>query len=157
MLHTGECVCTTYITATSGNAMMYNTEGEKVWTKDLPHLASGATPYPIKLSTTPSGLIIMCDQNTYKVTVLDTSGKQLQEFPTEFIKKPLDICVDSQGVITLIVQCLSSVLTGHLLRSFSHTMLGSVELVFSGISICWVIILMMACICIKYNTTPGRR
>ena len=86
MLPTGECVCTTYITATSGNVMMYSTEGEKVWTKDLPHLAPEATSYPVTLSTTPSGLIIMCDGNTHKVTVLDASGQPLQEFPTEFIK-----------------------------------------------------------------------
>ena len=97
MLHTGECVCTTVITSTSGNVMMYNTEGEKVWTKDLPHLAPGATSYAVNLSTTPSGLIIMCDWNTEKVTVLDSSGQPLHVFPTEFIKDPRDTCADSQG------------------------------------------------------------
>ena len=97
MLPTGECVCTAAVTATSGNVMMYNTEGEKVWTKDLPHLAPGATRYPVLLSTTPSGLIIMCDLNTDKVTVMDSSGQPLHVFPTEFIKEPLDTCTDSQG------------------------------------------------------------
>ena len=97
MLPTGECVCTTGITATSGNVMMYNTEGEKVWTKDLPHLAPGATPCLVTLSTTPSGLIVMCNENTYKVSVLDASGKSLHQFPTEFIKEPWATCVDSQG------------------------------------------------------------
>ena len=77
--------------------MMYNTEGEKVWTKDLPHPAPGATPRPVTLSTTPSGLIIMFDRKTDKVTILDSSGKQLHQFPTEFIKEPCAICVDSQG------------------------------------------------------------
>ena len=76
MLRTGECVCTSAVTATSGNVMMYNTEGEKVWTKDLPHLAPGATSCLVTLSTTPSGLIIMCDVNTLNVTVLDSSGHQ---------------------------------------------------------------------------------
>ena len=97
MLPTGECVCTTYISPTSGNVMMYNTEGEKVWTKDLPHPAPGATSYAVTLSTTPSGLIIICDLNTDKVTVLDSTGKQLHQFRTEFIKEPRAICVDSQG------------------------------------------------------------
>ena len=97
MLPTGECVCTTLITATSGNAMMYNTEGEKVWTKDLPHLAPGATSCVVELSTTPSGLIIMCDVNTDKVTVLNSTGQQLHQFPTEFIKEPYATCADSQG------------------------------------------------------------
>ena len=97
MLPTGECVCTTRVTATSGNVMMYNTEGEKVWTKDQPHPAPGATSYAATLSTTPSGLIVMCDQNTDKVTVLDASGHQLHQFPTEFIKEPWCTCADSQG------------------------------------------------------------
>ena len=98
MSPTGECVCTTAFSTKYGRKMMmYNTEGEKVWTKDLPHPAPGATPRPVKLSTTPSGLIIMCDVNTHKVTVLDSTGQHLYQFPTEFIKMPLDTCVDSQG------------------------------------------------------------
>ena len=97
MLPTGECVCTTVVTATLGNVMMYNTEGEKVWTKDLPHPALGATPRPVTLSTTPSGLIIMCDWNTDKVTVLNSTGQQLHQFRTEFIKEPYATCADSQG------------------------------------------------------------
>ena len=98
MLPTGECVCTTTFSTEYGRKMMmYNTEGETVWTKDLPHPPPGATSYGVTLSTTPSGMIIMCDPNTHKVSVLDASGQHLQEFPTEFIKMPLDTCVDSQG------------------------------------------------------------
>ena len=120
------------VATTSGNVMMYNTEGEKVWTKDLPHLAPGV-PYLIllNLSTMPSGLIIMCNVNTHKVSVVDSSGQQ-HEFPTEFIKKSQLVYVLIPRVMcwcmmTLMVQYLSSVLTGHLLRSFSHTMYGSVD------------------------------
>ena len=97
MLPTGECVCYADVSADSGKVLMYNTEGELVWTKDLPHRASPRILFPVTLSTTPSGLIIVCDKNTHKVTVLDASGQQIHEFPAEFIKDPWATCVDSQG------------------------------------------------------------
>ena len=101
VLPTGECVCTTRVTATSGNIMMYNTEGEQVWTKELPHTATGTRSSRVILSTTPSSLIVMCDQNTQNVTVLDASGQELREFPPGFIQKPTSMCVDSQGDVLI--------------------------------------------------------
>ena len=99
LLPAGECVCTTDMP--HSRIVMFNREGDQVWSKSLPCASPDAATYPVLLRATPSGLIIVCDLNTHRVTVLDATGNQLREFPPDTIERPYCMCVDTEGDVLI--------------------------------------------------------
>ena len=54
LLPAGECVCTTDMP--HSRIVMFNREGDHVWSKSLPRASPDAATYPVLLRATPSGL-----------------------------------------------------------------------------------------------------
>ena len=78
----------------NGTDVFMLSPGDEIkWSFPLP----GTHNYVPLLSTTPSGLIVVGNTKIEKVTILDSSGKELQEFPSQFLKDPCAVCTDSQS------------------------------------------------------------
>ena len=84
----GDCLC-----GSADEVMLYNKRGEMLWS--LP----GEGQYVHCLCITHSGQIIISDPNQHKITVHDMSGNKISEFPSQFVKEPTAICVDSRDQV----------------------------------------------------------
>ena len=86
----GDCLC-----GSDDEVMLYNTRGEMLWSIPLP----GEGKWLPSLCITHSGQIIIGNYNQHKITVNDMSGKKIIEFPSQFVKDPAAICVDSRDQV----------------------------------------------------------
>ena len=82
----GDCLC-----GSADEVMLYNKRGEMLWSIPLP----GEGGWIPNLCITHSGQIIISNHKQNKITVHDMSGNKINEFPSQFVKEPLAICVDS--------------------------------------------------------------
>ena len=86
----GDCLC-----GSPHEVMLYNKRGEMLWSIPLPWKGR-YLPY---LCITHSGQIIISNPKQDKITVHDMSGNKISEFPSQFVKEPKAICVDSRDQV----------------------------------------------------------
>ena len=86
----GDCLC-----GSADKVMLYNKRGEMLCSIPLP----GEGGYLPRLCITHSGQIIISNPKQNKITVHDMSGKKISEFPSQFVKEPRAICVDSRDQV----------------------------------------------------------
>ena len=86
----GDCLC-----GSADEMMLYNKRGELLWSIPLP----GEGRYLPYLCITHSEQIIISGPRQDKITVHDMSGNEISEFPSQFVKKPRAICVDSRDQV----------------------------------------------------------
>ena len=82
----GDCLC-----GGPDEVMLYNKRGEMLWSIPLP----GEGRYLPYLGITYSRQIVISNPKQDKITVHDMSGNEISEFPSQFVKEPDAICVDS--------------------------------------------------------------
>ena len=86
----GDCLC-----GSPDEVMLYNKRGEMLWSIPLP----GEGNYLPNLCIAHSGQIIISNPKQDKIIVHDMSGNKISEFPSQFVKEPLAICVDSRDQV----------------------------------------------------------
>ena len=86
----GDCLC-----GSPDEVMLYNKRGEMLWSIPLPGEGNWL-PY---MCITHSGQIIISDPRQDKITVHDMSGNEISEFPSQFVKDPTAVCVDSRDQV----------------------------------------------------------
>ena len=86
----GDCLC-----GSADEVMLYNKRGEMLWSIPLP----GEGDWLPHLCITHSGQIIIMNTKQLKITVHDMSGNKISEFPSQFVKEPGAICVDSRDQV----------------------------------------------------------
>ena len=86
----GDCLC-----GGPDEVMLYNKRGEMLWSIPLP----GEGRYVPHLCITHSGQIIIRNPKQHEITVHDMSGNKVSEFPSQFVKDPKAICVDSRDQV----------------------------------------------------------
>ena len=86
----GDCLC-----GIPDEVMLYNKRGEMFWSIPLPGEGNWL-PY---MCITHSGQIIIINPKQHKITVHDMSGKEISEFPSQFVKDPTAVCVDSRDQV----------------------------------------------------------
>ena len=88
----GDCLC-----GSPDEVMLYNERGEMLWSIPLP----GEGGWLPRLCITHSGQIIISNPRHDKITVHDMSGNKISEFPSQFVKEPSAICVDSRDQVVM--------------------------------------------------------
>ena len=86
----GDCLC-----GSADEVMLYNKRGEMLWSISLP----GEGTWLPRLCITHSEQIIINNHKQSKITVYDMSGNKISEFPSQFVKDPAAICVDSRDQV----------------------------------------------------------
>ena len=89
----GDCLC-----GSPDDMMLYNKGGEMVWSIPFP----GEGGYLPNLCLTNSRQFIISDPKQDKITVHDMLGNKFSEFPSQFVKEPGAICVDSVDQVLVV-------------------------------------------------------